>query len=62
MPRLDIHGNGQAGALTEGLLMIRCMCGVRGDTLIQGAVGPGAIQTTSTQIEKYLRPFFSNMA
>jgi hypothetical protein len=51
---LDIDGNGGiADALTDGLLVVRYLYGLRGPALVQGAVGPGAGRTT-TQIESYL--------
>ena len=54
---LDIDGNGTADALTDGLLVIRYLFGLRGAALIQGAVGAGAQRTTATEIEAYLKPF-----
>ncbi|MEO8134517.1 MAG: reprolysin-like metallopeptidase [Betaproteobacteria bacterium] len=53
-PALDVDGNGQADALTDGMLIIRYLFGLRGSILIQGAVGPGAIRTTASQIENYI--------
>jgi len=54
-PSLDIDGNGTADALTDGLLMIRYLLGVRGDALIQGAVGDGAQRTSAIDIETYIQ-------
>ena len=53
-PLLDVDGNGQADALTDGLLLLRYMFGLRGSTLIANAVGAGATRTTAAQIEGYL--------
>jgi uncharacterized repeat protein (TIGR02543 family) len=53
-PRLDIDGNGVVDALTDGLMVLRWLFGLSGATLVQGAVGPGAIRTTAPQIELYL--------
>src|SRR5204863_248105 len=39
-PALDVDGNGTADALTDGLLIMRYMSGLRGSALIAGAVGP----------------------
>ena len=50
-PVLDIDGNGQADALTDGLLIIRYLFNLRGDGLVRDAVGSGAIRTTAEQIE-----------
>jgi hypothetical protein len=54
-PLLDIDGNGQADASTDGLLIIRYMFGLRGASLIAGAVGPNAIRTTAAAIETQLQ-------
>ena len=51
----DIDGNNSQDALTDGLLLIRYLFGLRGQTLISGAIGPGATRTTSAQIEPYLQ-------
>ena len=51
----DIDQNGQADALTDGLLLLRYLFGFRGETLINGAVGFGATLTTAIQIEANLR-------
>jgi len=50
----DIDGNGQADALTDGLIAIRYLFGLRGASLIAGAVGAGGTRTTATAIEQYL--------
>jgi len=54
-PALDIDGNGTADALTDGLLIIRHLSGLRGDALIAGAVGPLATRTTAEAIEAYIQ-------
>ena len=53
-PRLDIDGNGQVDALTDGLLISRYLLGISGPALIAGVIGVGATRTTFTQIENYL--------
>ena len=53
-PKLDIDGNGQVDALTDGLLISRYLLNIRGPALIAGAVGVGATRITFTQIENYL--------
>jgi glucose/arabinose dehydrogenase len=50
---LDVDGNLGVDALTDGLLIVRYMFGLRGSALVQGAVGPGA-QRTPEQIEAHL--------
>ena len=52
---IDVDGNGTAVALTDGLLVIRYLFGLRGAALIQGAVGAGAIRATAAPIEAYLQ-------
>ena len=54
-PILDVDGNGEADALTDGLLLIRHLFGLRGQPLIATAVGPGATRTTPEQIEAYIQ-------
>ena len=51
---LDIDGDGEAGALTDGLLLIRYLFGFSGDSLISGAVSENAQRTTAEQIEAYI--------
>ena len=53
-PKLDIDGNGQVDALTDGLLISRYLLNIRGPALIAGALGVGATRTTVIQIENYL--------
>ena len=53
-PVLDVDGNGVADVLTDGLLISRYQFGLRGASLITGAVGAGATRTTAAQIEAYL--------
>ena len=54
-PMLDVDGNGQADAYTDGLLIIRYLFGLRGSYLISGAVDPAATRTTATAIEAYIQ-------
>lgn len=51
---LDIDGNGEAKALTDGLMVIRYVFGFTGDTLISNAIAPDATRTTAAEIEAYL--------
>lgn len=53
-PKLDIDGNGQATASTDGLLLLRYLFGLRGQQLIAGAIGPGATRTSAAEIEAYI--------
>jgi CSLREA domain-containing protein len=52
---LDIDGNGTTDALTDGLLIIRYLFGLRGDPLIAKAVDPLGKRTTAADIETYMK-------
>ena len=54
-PLLDVDGNGQVEALTDGLLFIRYLFGLRGAALIAGVIGTGATRTTAAAIEAYIQ-------
>jgi hypothetical protein len=51
----DIDGNGQIDALTDGLLTLRYLFGLEGDTLINGVVASDATRTSAEQIEAHLK-------
>ena len=51
---LDIDGNGKVDALTDGLVILRYVFGLRGDILIGGVVASDATRTTAADIEAYL--------
>ena len=51
---LDIDGNGEVTALTDGLLLLRYQFGFRGTSLIQGALGNNATRDTAEAIEDFL--------
>ena len=53
-PYLDADGNGQADALTDGLLIIRKLFGLSGASLTTGAMGPGATRDAA-QIDTFLQ-------
>jgi len=50
----DIDGNGDIDALTDGLLILRYLFGLQGDTLINGVVADDAARTTAEEIEAHL--------
>ena len=50
----DIDGNGEVDALTDGLLLLRYLFGLDGDTLTAGVIGNGATLTDSAALETYL--------
>ena len=51
---LDIDGNGEIDALTDGLLILRYLFGLDGDILINGVISIDATRTTAPEIEAYL--------
>ena len=51
---IDIDGNGEIMALTDGLLILRSLFGFSGDSLINGAIGTGATRSTASDISAYL--------
>ena len=53
-PLFDIDGNGRVDALTDGLLLIRYLSGMRDAALILGATGNGATRTMAADIETYI--------
>ena len=60
----DIDGNGGIDALTDGLLTLRYLFGLEGDTLIAGVVAPDATRTSAADIEAHLAslmPAFSGV-
>ena len=54
MHGVDVDGDGVFDALTDGVLVIRYLFGLRGDALIQGLISTRAVRTTSAQIEEYM--------
>lgn len=54
-PIFDVDGNGQVDAYTDGLMLIRYLFGLRGPSLIAGAVAIGATRTTAQDIETYIQ-------
>lgn len=53
-PLLDIDSDGRIDALTDGLLLMRYLFGLRGDALTTGAIGAAAKRTASGQVEAYI--------
>jgi hypothetical protein len=50
----DVDGNGQVDALTDGLLLIRYMFGLRGPSLVAGAIGQSAARNTAAAVEAHI--------
>ena len=53
--QLDIDGDGTVDAMSDGLLILRYLFGLRGDALISGAFTVGAPRNTAALIEAYLQ-------
>ncbi|MGK7904812.1 MAG: peroxidase family protein [Hormoscilla sp.] len=53
-PNLDMDKNGSMDALTDGLLVMRYLFGFRGDDLIDGAIGQGALRKNADDMTAYL--------
>ncbi|MDA7571911.1 DUF5011 domain-containing protein [Porticoccaceae bacterium] len=56
----DIDGNGQADALTDGLLFLRYAFGLNGEPLISGVVADDAQYTTMEKLELELAEVFAS--
>ena len=54
-PMFDIDGNGQVDALSDGLMLIRYLFGLRGASLVAGAIGAGATRSSFASIETYIQ-------
>ena len=50
----DVDGNNNTDALTDGLMILRYMFGLRGAALVNGTIGGGATRATSALIESYI--------
>lgn len=51
---VDIDGNGQVDALSDGLILLRAMFGQTGSSVTNNAIGSGAIRNTWALIRSYL--------
>ena len=52
---LDIDESGHLDALTDGLIILRYLFGMRGDLMLSGAISENARRQTPSEIENYLR-------
>jgi hypothetical protein len=57
----DIDADGQLNALTDGLLLLRYLFGLRDDILTNGAVGPDATRSSDADIQGYLDAYMPAM-
>ena len=51
--QLDIDGDGETDALTDGLLLLRYLYGFRDATLVAGALSSSATRDSSSEVETY---------
>ena len=56
---LDVDGNGQQDALTDGLLIIRYLFGFRGNELFSGLMPPNTTESDLNNIEDHLEKLVS---
>jgi hypothetical protein len=52
---LDLDGNGNIDALTDGLMLLRYMFGLTGASVTNSAIGSGATRTTFAQIQPIIQ-------
>ena len=52
---LDIDGNQSTDALTDGLLILRYLFGLRGDALIDSVIGNDSSRDSASSIETYVK-------
>jgi hypothetical protein len=53
----DIDKDGESDALTDGLLLLRYLFDVRGESLISGVVSSAAERSTEAEIESYIEQY-----
>lgn len=58
---IDIDGNGEIDALTDGLLTLRYLFGLRGETLCNGAVAEDATRISAKEIEAHLETLMPSL-
>jgi hypothetical protein len=58
---LDIDGDGYYEPLMDGLLVLKYLFGLSGDSLISGLVSPDAVRTTAPEVENYLNSIVGNL-
>jgi CxxC motif-containing protein (DUF1111 family)/predicted lipoprotein with Yx(FWY)xxD motif len=58
----DVDGDGNVDALTDGLLLLRYLFGLRDSALISDVLSSGALRTTSTDVTNYLDSYMPGQA
>lgn len=54
-PLFDADGDGRVDAITDGILLMRYLLGIRGDALTASALAIGATRTTAGAVEAYVQ-------
>ena len=57
----DIDDDGEVGALTDGLMLLRYLFGLEGDAITSAAIGPNANRSSNEAIEAYLETYMPPM-
>ena len=58
---LDIDGNGEFDALTDGLLILRSFFGIENGSLTSGAIGNNSIYSSATEIQARISSIHSSL-
>jgi alpha-tubulin suppressor-like RCC1 family protein len=59
---LDVDGNGNSDALTDGLLILRYLIGLEGDVLIENAISAGGSRNTDDTVISYIKQYLPQKA
>ena len=57
----DIDNDGEVEALTDGLMLLRYLFGLRGNSITAAAVSPNANRSTNEAVEAYLEAYMPAM-
>ena len=58
---IDIDGNGEFDALTDGLLILRSFFGIENGSLTSGAIGNNSIYSSATEIQARISSIHSSL-
>ena len=58
---LDIDGNGEFDALTDGLLILRSFFGIENDSLTSGAIGNNSVYSSATEVQARISSVHSSL-
>jgi hypothetical protein len=57
----DIDNDGEVGALTDGLMLLRYLFGLESEMITNQAIGPNANRTSNEEIQAYLEAYMPAM-